>query len=73
MLADALTALAAAVTAWRCRFADQAVPTWTLVAAFTGGQMLGRMDYRRDQQVGVRGMSLSELGHHREDGPPSRR
>ena len=39
-LANALTALAGAVVALRRRFARPA-RTWTLIAAFTGGQLLG--------------------------------
>jgi hypothetical protein len=41
MLAGALTAPAASVTAWRHRFAGHLLPTWTLVASFTGGWVLG--------------------------------
>jgi hypothetical protein len=38
-LADALTALTAAVFAWRRRFARHARP-WTLIGAFTAGRLL---------------------------------
>lgn len=72
MLADALTALAAAVAAWRHRFADHAMPTWTLVVAFTDGRLLGDPRRRRDQQGGVEGTGLSKIDRHRENGPSSR-
>jgi hypothetical protein len=38
-LADALTALAAAVTAWRRRFVRHAA-AWTLISVFTAGRLL---------------------------------
>lgn len=38
-LGDGLTALAAAVTAWRQRF-TASVPSWTLAVMFTGGRLL---------------------------------
>jgi hypothetical protein len=38
-LADALTALSAAVVAWRRRFTRHARP-WTLIGAFTAGRLL---------------------------------
>lgn len=72
MLADALAALAAAVTAWRHRFADHATPTWTLVVAFTGGRLLDGPRHKRDQQGGVKGIGLSKIDRHREDEPSSR-
>lgn len=51
-LGDALTALAAAVTAWRRRFGSS-VPTWTLAVMFTGGRLLHHQNL--DQQVGLAG------------------
>lgn len=55
LLADALTALAAAVTAWRHRFANQAIPTWTLIVTFTRGRLLGGPRHRLDQPESVGG------------------
>jgi len=51
-LGDALTALAAAVTAWRHRF-GASVPSWTLAVMFTGGCLLAPP--RIDQQVASAG------------------
>lgn len=41
LLGDALTALTAAVAAWRRRFPDP-VPAWTLAVLITGGRLLAR-------------------------------
>jgi hypothetical protein len=73
MLADALTALAAAVTAWRHRFANHVMPSWTLVATFTDGRLLGGPRHKLDQQRGTKGTSLSKVERHREDRKSSRR
>lgn len=48
VLGDALSALAAAVAAWR-RHQLRALPTWTLVVMFTGGRLL--TPSRDDQHV----------------------
>ncbi|WP_406106344.1 DUF6431 domain-containing protein [Micromonospora globbae] len=48
MLGDALTALAAAVAAWRRRF-SHLLPTWTLVVVIAGGRLLALP--KLDQQM----------------------
>jgi hypothetical protein len=45
VLGDALTALAAAVAAWRRRFPRTALPTWTLIVVFTDGRLLTRPQF----------------------------
>jgi hypothetical protein len=57
-LADALTALSAAVAAWRHRFARHARP-WTLIGVFTAGRLLTQVDHFR----GSKGRSLPTHGH----------
>lgn len=52
VLGDALSALAAAVVAWR-RHAQRALPAWTLVVMFTSGRLLTSSD--DDQQAGFAG------------------
>ncbi|MFY1668567.1 hypothetical protein ACN27G_01210 [Plantactinospora sp. WMMB334] len=52
VLGDALSALAAAVVAWR-RHAQRTLPAWTLIVMFTGGRLLTSL--LDDQHAGFGG------------------
>ena len=57
VLGAALSALAAAVAAWR-RHAQRTLPAWTLVVMFTGGQLLTSL--HNDQHAGFVGQVCPE-------------